>query len=135
MTKPSRKTTTPSRRRASRFGGAGVRRSARDRHAARSTVGFMHNGWRQLTMETQGHTGATSRAIQYGYASGAANTIRRQTVTYPSGSTPSTGPAVAYTYSSPHADALSRPGMVQAEDTRGPRTQEDRPLGKKAAIT
>jgi len=91
-----------------------------DTNTARSTVGFVHNGWRQLTTETQGHTGATSRSILYGYASGAANTIRRQTLTYPSGSTPSTGPAVAYTYSSPHADALSRPGMVQAVEDASP---------------
>ncbi len=86
-----------------------------DSETARSTVTFAHNGWRQLTSESQGHTGGTSRNILYGYASGAANTIRRQSLTYPSGQT--APPELNYLYTADNADALSRVSAIRDGST------------------
>jgi RHS repeat-associated protein len=65
-----------------------------------------YNNFQQLATEYQEHNGAvntgTSVKVQYAYANGAANTIRRTGVTYPNGRT------VNYLYNSGDDNALSR---------------------------
>ena len=82
-----------------------------------NSVSFAHNGWRQLTTETQA-AGSVSRNVQYGYdgtGAGLVTTIRRNYLLYPSAPSAAAGPAaVFYTYSGPHADQLSRPSHIQA---------------------
>ena len=52
-------------------------------------VEYAYNGFGQLETEYQSHSGAvntsTSPKVQYGYANGSSNTIRRTDVTYPDG--------------------------------------------------
>ncbi len=52
-------------------------------------VTFVFNDFAQLKTEYQAHSGAvntsTTPKVQYGYASGSANTIRPTTMTYPNG--------------------------------------------------
>ena len=83
--------------------------------AAKNTVGFQHNGWRQFAQETQGHDGGTARTIVYGYETGTANTIRRTSVTYPSGQT--SAPVQNYAYTGTHANALSRVSSIRDGST------------------
>ena len=70
-----------------------------------NSVTFQHNGWRQLIEETQSHEGGTPRTIVYGYANGAANTIRRTSMTHPSGQ--ADAPVLNFAYTGTHANELS----------------------------
>jgi len=80
-----------------------------------NSVTFQHNGWRQLIEETQSHEGGTARTIVYGYATGAANTIRRISMTYPSGQ--SSAPVQNYIYTGTHANELSRVSAIRDGST------------------
>ena len=80
-----------------------------------NSVAFEHNGWRQLIEETQSHEGGTARTIVYGYATGAANTIRRISMTYPSGQ--SSAPVQNYIYTGTHANELSRVSAIRDGST------------------
>jgi RHS repeat-associated protein len=68
----------------------------------------VYNGFRQLTIEYQEHSGAvntgTSLKVQYSFADGSANTIRLTSVTYPNGNVV----GVSYGTSGSASDLLSR---------------------------
>ena len=73
----------------------------------------VYNGFGQLTTEYQSHAGAvntsTTPKVQYAYANGSANTIRRTSCTYPNGR------VIAYSYdtSGSDSDYLSRVKEIQ----------------------
>ena len=66
----------------------------------------VYNGFRQLVTQYQEHDGAvntsTSPSVQYTYADGSANTVRRTGIIYPNGRT------LNFIYNSGDDDSLSR---------------------------
>ena len=83
--------------------------------SVRSDVQYAYNDFNQVTTEYQQHGSAvntgTSPKVQYAYANGSTNTIRRNSVTYPSGE------VLSYTYSSGADDKLSRVGKLTWDST------------------
>jgi RHS repeat-associated protein len=79
-------------------------------------VKFAYNDFRQITDDYQAHGGvvdtSTSPKVQYGYASGSANSVRPTTVTYPNGR------VITYGYGTTNsmADALSRITSIVDDD-------------------
>ncbi|MEI8381047.1 MAG: RHS repeat-associated core domain-containing protein [Planctomycetota bacterium] len=78
---------------------------------------FVYNGFSQLAIEYQSHGGAvntsTSPKVQYGYASGSANTIRSTGIAYPNGR------VISYEYGTSNGinDAISRIDAVKDGST------------------
>jgi RHS repeat-associated protein len=82
----------------------------------KNEVAFEYNGFGQLIADKQEHDGAVdvgsaSRKVQYEYAPGTANTIRRTGMTYPSEET------TTIKYSSEEAKKLSRPDTLALGST------------------
>jgi RHS repeat-associated protein len=82
----------------------------------KNEVAFEYNGFGQLTEDKQEHDGAVdvgsaSRKVQYEYAPGTANTIRRTGMTYPSSET------TTIKYNSEAANKLSRPDTLALGST------------------
>ena len=79
-------------------------------------VQFAYNDFGQITKDYQAHGGAvntsTSPKVQYGYASGSANTVRPTTITYPNGR------VITYDYGSANSipDAASRIASIVDDD-------------------
>ena len=83
--------------------------------ASAATCSTPTNDFNQVTTEYQQHGSAvntgTSPKVQYAYANGSTNTIRRNSVTYPAGE------VLSYTYSSGADDKLSRVGKLSWDST------------------
>jgi hypothetical protein len=79
-------------------------------------VQFAYNDFGQITHDYQAHGGtvntSTTPKVQYGYASGSANTIRPTTITYPNGRELTYG----YGTTDSMADALSRIASIIDND-------------------
>ena len=78
-------------------------------------IEYAYNDFNQVATEYQQHGSAvntgTSPKVQYAYANGSTNTIRRNSVTYPSGE------VLSYTYSAGADDKLSRVGKLSWDST------------------
>lgn len=79
-----------------------------------SDVEYLYNDFSQVITELQQHGAATSGsspAVEYGYADGSSNTIRRTSCTYPDGR------AVGYVYATGAANKLSRVSKLEFDST------------------